>query len=122
MKCIEFILKGEIKMIDFDVEQRNLDNYPYMEIPQNWSPIVMNFFDECYELLDRYNLPRDTVQFLETKEKYNQLRIYFSVNKLLDDDITGLDCILYKSIEALIAVIVEKYEKTIKYMVKEGLL
>lgn len=102
--------------------ERNERDYPYMEIPQEWRLTLYEFFDEYDSLMDRYNLPYDTIEFSQIKEKFNKLRIYYSVNKLLEDDLTGLDYIMYKAIDGLMAVIVEKYEKIIDYKVKKGLL
>lgn len=109
-------------MITVERSERNLNDYPFMEIPESWFPTLYEFFDEYESLMDRYNLPYDTVEFLQIKEKFDKLRIYYGVSKLLDENLSGLDCIVYKAIDGLIAVIVEKYEKIIEYKVKEGLL
>jgi len=108
-------------MVEFDVKERNLDDYPYVEIPKNWVDTVLNCLDEINALLDYYNYPRDTVDIMEVKEKYNTLRIFFCIPQLLDDEgLTGLDLLNLKTLENFVAVIVEKYEKLIKMKIANG--
>ena len=86
--------------------------YPeiYYETPVNYYPIVDMFVTECYDILDKANLPRDTIQFLQIKSKFGKLRIYTAINRLYDDDISGLEESTLLTLRDLIDRIVDKYE------------
>ena len=86
--------------------------YPeiYYETPVSWYPIIDLFITECYNTLDKANLPRDTVQFLEIKSKFGKLRIYTAINRLYDDDISGLEESTLLILRDLIDRFVDKYE------------
>lgn len=102
--------------------ERDLANYPYMEVPDTWVGYICNFIDEVNSLLSIYNLPTDTVNYLETKEKFNGLRIYFCIDKLLEDDLTEDEYLLYHTLEGIVTLLVDKCETKIKYAVKKGIL
>lgn len=104
-------------MIELEVVETE---YPYYETPESWFPILDDFVSEVNNILDMYNLPRDSVELIQTKEKFGQLRIYYSINRLLDDDLSGLDLIMYKALDSLISIIVDKYESIVRYKVKIG--
>lgn len=98
--------------------------YPshFYETPRTWIPVIDEFFDECYSILSRLELPLDTVQFLQIKEKFGRLRIYFAIDRLYDDDISGLEESNLKTLRDLLDCIVDKYEVKIRDMVKDGKL
>lgn len=102
--------------------ERTEKDYHYMDIPKNWIPYVSMFMDEVDKLLSIYNLPPETVEYLDVKEKFNQLRIYYCIPKLMEDELTDDDYELHHTLEGIVSLLVDKYERKIKIAIEKGLL
>lgn len=87
------------------------EEYPYMELPQNYIKYAESCINEIDMILHIYNLPQDTIVYTEIKEKYERLRIYFYVSKLLEDDLSDNDRLFYETLSTVATAIVTKWEK-----------
>ena len=104
------------------IQMTKRKEYPYMELPQNYIKYAESCIDELDMILRIYNLPQDTIVYEQIKEKYRQLRIYFSIPKLLDNDLSDKDRLFYDTLQTIVAVIINKWEKEIDSLIKRGLL
>lgn len=84
-----------------------------METPSHWYHIVCQFIDECDSILERHNMPIDTIEYMQIKEKFGQLRVYYCIPKLCDD-ISGIEYSTLMTLSRLIDLIIKKYEKRIR--------
>lgn len=102
--------------------ERNLLDYPYMEVPNSWANTIMDCINEIDLLLSIYNLSSNTVEYTEIKEKFNGLRIYYSIPKFINecDEMDEKDLIFHKALDGIIYLIIDKYEKLIAHKIKTG--
>lgn len=109
-------------MIAIEKNERGIDDYPFIECPESWIPYISKFIDEVDNILSLYNLPYNTVDYLDVKEKFGQLRIYHCIQRLLEDDLTEEEDELYHTIEGIVSLLADKCERKIKKMIEKGIL
>lgn len=101
---------------------RNECEYPYIETPTDWIPIIKEFVDIMDSILYLYDLPRDVIEYNQIKSKYNTLRIYASVPKLLELDFGDDDYTLYSSVSNVLQYLSQSCENKIAQLLNQNLL
>lgn len=101
---------------------RNKEDYPYMEVPQDWTVIIWALVDTVDSILERYGLPLDTVDYYQIKSKYNQLRVYWCIPVLFELDCDDEKYKIYDTASIVIGRVIAKCEKYVDYLVKNNLI
>lgn len=101
---------------------RNEEDYPYMEVPQDWIVIVTKLIDTIDCILSQYNLPLDTIEYHQIKSKHNQLRVYYGIPMLFELEYEDDNYALYSAIGSIIDRVINNCEKYVDYLVKNNLI
>jgi hypothetical protein len=76
-------------------------------VPTGWRDLFFKTLDSLNNLLDNFNIPRDKIVFLQVKEKYGALRVYWSFEDFIESDINW-----YMTISDLFTALEQETEKT----------
>lgn len=101
---------------------RKENEYPYIETPLDWQPIIRELIDTMDSILYLYDLPRNTIEYNQIKSKYNTLRIYACVPELLELDLSDNSYPLYSSISNMLNFLSPSCERYIDSLIKQNLL
>lgn len=82
-------VKMNINDIDIYPDKINLNDLHYIECGDGWKDLIIDLFSE---IAPQISTKKESIKILQIKEKYGQLRVYFSSDKYNEN----INNIIYK--------------------------